>query len=62
MHFFGDDGARSEKGKKIFPSAETPYTSPAGPDMTEDARPSMSSGGPASIETALPGLRGYSAN
>ena len=47
---FGSDGATSVKRKKIFPSAETPCTSPA-PDMAEDARPSTSSGGPAGIET-----------
>ena len=48
---FGGDGAQSVKRKKIFPSAETPCTSPAEPIMAEDARPGTSSGGPAGIET-----------
>ena len=48
---FGGDGSTSVKRKKIFPSAETPCTSPAEPDMAADSKPSTSSGGPAGIET-----------
>ena len=48
---FGSDGATSVKRRKVFPITETPCTSTAEPGMTEDARPSTSSGGPAGIET-----------